>query len=521
MRSAFRWATALALASMMLTACDPPSPGNPDAGDRADGGAPDSGEVSLVLSPTSARTAAGGDTVRLTAVIFGGTGEITWALYGPGSLSATRGASTTYTPPACLDVESTATVTAAAAGKSATARITIEPEACGTDHGTVRGSVIDERGAPVPDVKVLVVGHPVVTSDASGRFTVPDVAVPYDLAAVVGAPEPMAVVYKGVRRLDPKISGVGRPPSAVRTATVFGSLGGLSGMPLPPDRRLGLVLAAPEATSYLAPMASADYKLEVVWPDASTLEGTVHALEWQVDAMNLPLAYQHASRGGIALTQRATLHNQDLVLAPVPTSTLSGTVSMPDDYRLDSRRCLVHFGAGDPIEVARQAPSEEPLSSGFSFVLPKVPGARARLELKATSADGGATLATRNGSAADMTNLAIDLPSASTPLAPADQATDVDATTVFQWSGGTGLAGLFLVPKTGDGLQFAVFTTEATATLPDLSALGAALPRSAKLVWLVANFAEVADVTSYLGGPPSQERTTLTHSAMRALTTAP
>jgi len=64
------------------------------------------GGTTLKVSPDSASTTASGDTITLTA--SGGSG-VTWSLSPElGSLSATSGASVTYTPPE--RVESTQTV---------------------------------------------------------------------------------------------------------------------------------------------------------------------------------------------------------------------------------------------------------------------------------------------------------------------------------------------------------------------------------------------------------------------------
>ncbi|MDX2008178.1 MAG: CAP domain-containing protein [Meiothermus sp.] len=84
--------------------------------------------VSLSVSPTTATVTEGGAAIPFTATLVSSNATINWSLTGPGSLSATTGASINYTPPATGGA-ATATLTATAAGRTATATITINSSA--------------------------------------------------------------------------------------------------------------------------------------------------------------------------------------------------------------------------------------------------------------------------------------------------------------------------------------------------------------------------------------------------------
>jgi nitrogen fixation protein FixH len=113
MRTRMRGMPALVLAVAIATGCSSesttPSPG-------------------LTLSPTTATVTAGGAAVAFTATLTGSTATIDWSISpAVGTLSATTGASTSYTPPATVASATTVTLTATAGTFTATATITVNP----------------------------------------------------------------------------------------------------------------------------------------------------------------------------------------------------------------------------------------------------------------------------------------------------------------------------------------------------------------------------------------------------------
>jgi hypothetical protein len=87
----------------------------------------DSAETPLLtITPSTQIVMAGGAAVAFTATASSGAPTVTWSLSGVGTLSAATGPATTYTPPATVESQVTATLTASAPGyTSGTATITI------------------------------------------------------------------------------------------------------------------------------------------------------------------------------------------------------------------------------------------------------------------------------------------------------------------------------------------------------------------------------------------------------------
>lgn len=90
----------------------------------------------LTVNPTTTTVTVGGAAVTFNATLAGATDTINWTLTGPGTLSASTGATTSYTPPGTGDA-GTATLTATAGALTASASITINAAQAPTPSLTV------------------------------------------------------------------------------------------------------------------------------------------------------------------------------------------------------------------------------------------------------------------------------------------------------------------------------------------------------------------------------------------------
>jgi len=93
--------------------------------DLPDGGDPRPQDVTLRVSPASISRYAGGGAIDFTAAISGGSGEVTWSLVGPGSLSFSTPLTARYLPPPSIEADTTAVLTAHLSSPPRTARATI------------------------------------------------------------------------------------------------------------------------------------------------------------------------------------------------------------------------------------------------------------------------------------------------------------------------------------------------------------------------------------------------------------
>ena len=136
--------------------------------------------------------------------------EVHWTLTGRGTLGATAGATTTYTPPDQAPPGETATLTARWHDQVRDVVITLSPPPI---H--VSGQVVDSSGNPIAGalVEINPYSRPPYargesTADAFGNFKLGQLRIPYDLIVIIFTPAtPGATfgVFNGLLRADPKL----------------------------------------------------------------------------------------------------------------------------------------------------------------------------------------------------------------------------------------------------------------------------------------------------------------------------
>jgi len=317
------------------------------------------GGTALKVSPDSASTTASGDTITLTA--SGGSG-VTWSLSPElGSLSATSGASVTYTPPE--RVESTQTVTASSGSASASATITVEPLIV-----DVSGVVLDFGSAPVSNVEVLIVGQSLTTTDAEGRFNYSNVIAPYTV--IVQNTANNFYVYEGLTKTDPVIpadlfaSSLGAGISGTVNNTTSGRALGIS----------MLAAAVLGGTTITSQDSHTGYSFGTLLLAPST-SGRLYALEWTKDANNNPVDFTGYGSypSEVYLATGGSFEDLDIDLQPISSSkSMVVSVDLPDNAVLNTLSASVRFAA--PNETSLSLSTHWASNPGTNNVTIRSPG---------------------------------------------------------------------------------------------------------------------------------------------------
>lgn len=168
---------------------------------------------SLTVAPTTATVTAGGGPQTFTATLQNSTDTVAWSLAGNGSISATTGTTTIYTPPAAVAATESATLTATAGTLTASASITVQPAAVTTV--TVAGHVRKFNGDPASGINVQIDDAAGITlstlarefdaTDPSGAFTIAGVTPPYTLSVIPPVGNEVPQTWTGVTRSDPTV----------------------------------------------------------------------------------------------------------------------------------------------------------------------------------------------------------------------------------------------------------------------------------------------------------------------------
>ena len=374
--------------------------------------------------------------------------------------------------------------------------------ACGgTDKGgtgpnpgiTVAGVAKDRNGEPIAGATVRVPGTTPVTTAPDGRFSIPGVAVPYDIALLPPG-QHVAVVYAGLTRADPSllylvfqgasktafISGTVPPTPGANTSTVVVFISG----------RYVLTWGAADPTT-------GDYSFNVQWRGAvDTQAGRLYLLRWTANAAGLPASYDGYASKALVISAGSAYNGNDFAateLIDPPEQTISGTVAIPPGYTQTLRRFFMFL---DTVPLYWEESGS--LAETFTYTVPAVSGITFGVGVRAEDLASRSSFFFKNGINGNSTNVSMSLLPAPQLALPVNGAADVDATTSLTWSegGGAGVNFVYLFPAdaTIPNPAFEVITTAAHTKIPDLAAEGMGLPTGTAYQWLVDKLFPVASV---------------------------
>jgi hypothetical protein len=355
------------------------------------------------------------------------------------------------------------------------------PSPGGPDGGgggsTVNGQVLDGFGQGLSGRTVLIAGR-TTTTDASGKFTLSGATIPYDLVIIEPAPAKVATVYAQLTRLDPKLYDFAGGTSASVQATLAGNIAGGDPFPTATTTLTGVSWGSAERStgSYVT---STPYSFPVAWSGPSSSTGSVHALQWTVDANGTVTGYRaHGVKTGVTLTTGTTTSNADVLLTAVLTDNVSATITAPSGYNLVERTLYLVFDDQAYFPVSDDTVATPTLS------LPVPSGIGAKVIISATGNNGSAqTTAQLSGVAPGTSGAALTLPAPALPTAPVDGATGVDTSTDLVWTPVAGALHLLVLGASAADPTYIIVSGGTRARIPDLGAQGLGLPSARQYEW--------------------------------------
>jgi hypothetical protein len=365
----------------------------------------------------------------------------------------------------------------------------------------VHGKVTNALGQPLANQVVALLGTTTTaTTDALGAFTFNGVASPYDLT-IADATRKIAVTWRGITRTDPVLLFIfGKEPAAF-SMTVSGTL---TGAVLSGAGTLSVDLSAGgdflRADRYAHGDGSQTFSKKLTWDGDDTISATIHVLETERDAQDLPMAYPGYGRLDLlAVTSGVDKPNQALALNPVGTGSVAGSVAGLAGYQVGAS-LFIHFDAGAFVSPGTQPAGAAGAAVPFSFLSPDIAGTTLTVLAAGTTAGGALGVRVYKTVKATESGVAITLPAAAAPTTPAEGATGVARAAAFAW---TPVAkAVYIANVTAGGVAHFIYTTQSTATVPDLSAFGGlgalALPASTAGTWSVAAYGPVTSIDEAL-----------------------
>jgi len=420
----------------------------------------------------------------------------------------------------------------------------------GSGDGTeiaITGQVIDSWRRPVSGCLVAL-GNATAVTGGQGEFRFEHVTPPYDVAfAIPAVPDattgPAVWLYTGLTRADPTLQF---DRVLVNQLTLL-SVERTNIPILAPDSeaaakvRLGVSFAAPGLELGAPDLTPVDeygrYFLSAQWSGGSSLSGTVHSLASlspSGDPGGLDLQFLSYQERAFTLSDDPSLGplarlTLDFSPSTVPSETYPVTIEGAPDSEVTLGSAVVFDSNAAIWLAARQNP--EALSN---VPMPVLPGGHAVFSASRSASPSGFGLVHRRADSSSSVT-ALSIPTPRTLTAPDDEASDVTASTRFEWSDGASVS-VLRIHCWQSSLDVNVVTAKNSATFPVLPALSSAFPNKSTFGWGVevdgafGSVDEAAGPTGFLAAcgsvsncvrGPRLDDGSLTQSSWRTFSSAP
>lgn len=347
-----------------------------------------------------------------------------------------------------------------------------------TGPGTVTGIVKED--VPIPGAKILI-GTATATTGADGTFTIPNVADTYTMTVVIpqfGGIHPGNVVsYVGLTTRSPiVINGFAPATSQLHSdqAVISVNVSGTSLSTVPPNQLNGILLS-PGRPDNVAITAGSLTPWSFHWSTTNDMQ-SADLYAYIQDPSNA-IVSMAVDPGVVLPSDGGTVYPPNLGLVTPGFTTIGGTYSVPAGYTVDDAdsACIISPSANEGYILIGTTSSA---TSSYTCGVPAGLGfAYAAAQITAEGDDGSQTLRTVAAPGGTGT-INITLDPAALLTAPTDGASGVDLTQPFTWTTPTTSSpvGHVLSVQFEFNQYIVLALSTASATLPDLSALGIARP---------------------------------------------
>ncbi len=369
----------------------------------------------------------------------------------------------------------------------------------------VTGKVVDEVLQPLAGAAVQI-GGAIATTDANGTFTLqapPSYVVSIVYPSTSTSSGKRVVVFEGITSRTPTLQVTYSRPT-FSASTVHVTFTTPQDTPLGSDERFLINVAGDKSSNTQGFVnGGAVPPLDIpgnflTWFGANPLTGKAYALRFKMPSnagskgVALPASLESfSSAPSVSLTDGASETIDFGAPLTIDPATISGTIDY-GSWKPGSLR-VTYRPPGAIADVNLLGAWSDTTFSVPAISIANQPKFTTGVAVLSDSSDpkGANAVVWNVGLAANTANVALKLPDPITATAPDDGATGVDSSSTFSWSPSTRGGGYILTVSCDTPVKYEamVLTGSTSATLPDTSALGSALPPGdANCHWFAAAF---------------------------------
>ncbi|MER2563618.1 MAG: hypothetical protein ABTQ32_23010 [Myxococcaceae bacterium] len=361
------------------------------------------------------------------------------------------------------------------------------PVDAGSPTITVEGTVMTSKGIFVSSATVVITGKQPVTTGPGGRFTIPDVRPPYDIAIFSGV-STRATMYRGVTRANPRLMFFdGATTSGNSTAPIQLTFAGLLSSSTANTWLVykslkvntGDVASSIGMASWLTGTSNT-LGFDFTWWASGPADLSVAGLQVVKDRQtNLPVDFTFASLPSVPVVANATIP-VTLNMGPVTSTVLNATVNVPAGYTLDSVSTYAKTGNHYFYLMGSTSPN-------IAIKVPNLPSPGFAIEVEAKDNAGNSVFTLAEGLTAGGAQNMINLPQSPRLSLPIQNAAGIDVQTQwFSWIP-VGPGPVSILTFSTPNLTIDVVTFDSRSQIPNLADLGlGTIPTGTTVTWGVS-----------------------------------
>lgn len=363
------------------------------------------------------------------------------------------------------------------------------PVDAGSPTITVEGTVMTSKGIFVSSATVVITGKQPVTTGPGGRFTIPDVRPPYDIAIFSGV-STRATMYRGLTRANPRLQFLdGATTSGNSTARMQVTYSGFLPESTANTWSVGTSVkvnasdvASSRGTGQWVGTANNTIAFDFSWWTSAPADLSVAALQVLTDRQtNLPVDFTFGSQPSVPVVANATIP-VGLSMGPVTSSVLNAAVNVPAGYSLS-----------EVTTYAKSGPHYfylfETTTPNVALKVPNLPSPGFAIDVVGEDNIGNAIHVFTESLTSGGAQNTINLPQSPRLSLPIQNAAGIDVMTQsFSWIP-VGPGPVSVVTFATPNLSIDVVTFDSNTKIPNLADLGlGTIPTGTTVSWNVTTY---------------------------------
>lgn len=358
---------------------------------------------------------------------------------------------------------------------------------------TVNGKIVDSKGAGVGGVSIWIDSN-IATSNFDGTFSISNIEAPYNVKVVFDySSNSYGYLFEDVSTHTPVLT-VDKPGNPLQ---------GTFNITIPPmvaNQRASVFAVTDNVfeNAVQVPFPSTNAILGAEWVSGNEVNAKIVVLVYTMSGGNI-VSYEKYGEKDTTITAGSTINytftNSELSLDP-GEATIAGNIVLPGGYLNPQANMILSFSQASTWSAISMG--NQVMSNAFNFTVPTGLTTTPKIGVSASGSTNDGHFSSNNFVLlAGSTNNTLNVNAAPNLGSPLANATGINLSTDFSYSGGSG-TGMYKVRLNTVGKIFYIITNNTAFRIPDFSQFGLNYVAGENYTWYLFKYHSIGSVNDYV-----------------------